>query len=64
MACPFCGDPRTYTDPQPQLRCVRCFNHVPGTAGVPNGRMQDTDAAMTVAGHVYPNATGTYWPYR
>jgi hypothetical protein len=57
--CPYCGDTQQYTDPNMQVRCIRCFNHVPGTPGTPIGRMQDLDAPMIIGTRTYPNATGT-----
>lgn len=51
--CPHCGNTTaTYTDPQLQVRCTTCFNHMAGTPGTPIGRMIDTDAPMTINGRV------------
>lgn len=48
MTCPHCGDTRQYTDPNHQVRCLTCFNHLPGTPGTPNGAIQDLNAPMTI----------------
>jgi hypothetical protein len=47
--CPHCANTTaTYTDPQLQVRCTVCFNHMDGTAGTPIGRMIDTTAPITI----------------
>lgn len=50
MACPHCGDTRTYTDPQPKQRCIRCLAPNGSTAGTPNGAMHDDEAPMVIVG--------------
>jgi hypothetical protein len=60
-ACPHDGTTSRYTDPLLQVRCPTCFNVLNDEpAGIPIGALQDLGAPMIVAGHVYPNATGTY----
>lgn len=51
MACPYCGRDVRYTDPQFQVRCVGCFNHVAGTAGPPIGRMLDDETYHPYVGY-------------
>jgi hypothetical protein len=56
--CPYCNETQQYTDPNLQVRCVRCFNHVDGTPGIPIGRLQDLDAPMLI--HLADGTTKTY----
>jgi ribosomal protein S27E len=46
--CPYCGRQDTYTDPQYQVRCTGCFNHVAGTAGEPIGAMVNLYEPMVI----------------
>lgn len=48
MSCPYCQETSQYTDPNLQVRCLNCFNHVSGTPSTPIGRLQDLDAPMII----------------
>jgi tRNA(Ile2) C34 agmatinyltransferase TiaS len=47
-ACPYCGSTLRYTDPQLQVRCTNCFQHLDGEPDTPIGRMQDLEAPTVI----------------
>lgn len=52
--CPYCGSTLRYTDPQYQVRCTTCFNHLDGEPDAPMGRIQDLEAPVVIHHTIRP----------
>lgn len=54
MNCPHCGRTERYTDPLGNVRCIGCFNHVPGSPAPSIGAAQDLSAPRVFVSYTPP----------